>query len=85
MLTGLEDGHDVHVEGSFYHGSLGLRVEGQPLRLKCRRIKGLVVVVLLVAGGGFHLKPAAMGIHRERTKGAKRGGVGEVGTEHKWM
>ncbi|KAG4959482.1 hypothetical protein JHK87_036115 [Glycine soja] len=69
--------------GNLHHGSPGLCVEGQLLLLECRRIEDLVVI--LAVADNFHLEPTAVGIRREGTKGAEKGGVGELGVEHKWM
>lgn len=66
--------------GGFRHGSPGLRVESQPLRLERRRVEGLVI---LVCSGSFHLEaPARM---RREWKGAEGGHLEGVGCEHKWM
>ncbi|KAG5069520.1 hypothetical protein JHK85_001897 [Glycine max] len=67
--------------GSLRHGLPSLH--GPTLHLECRRIEGLVVVVLLFADGGCHLEPTAVGICGEGTKGAKKRGIEEVGVEHK--
>jgi len=66
--------------GGLRHGSPGLRVERQALRLERRRVEGLVI---LVGAGGFHLEAAAR-IGGEG-KGAEGRGLQDVGCEHKWM
>ncbi|KAL5178475.1 hypothetical protein HKD37_U058508 [Glycine soja] len=55
-------GSTVSTMACLHHGLPGLCFEGQLLRLVGCCIEGLAVVILLVAGGGFHLEPTVVGI-----------------------